>query len=223
MSAIFFTTNFIEYILNEEISPLKGVSAIAGEVPFLDFVRRADLIVITDDKTIAIEVKSSSDNLTTAAEQSIDYCNVFEEVYFAINEIHYPEITLHVPRSVGIIIERNGTFELKRKATLKKRINKYLALSILNTKDLERISRSAGLHKKNLSSLDMRLYLSENLNIEQTKEAIRVSLLCIAQKGFKLFKSEIGETVHSDDLLYLNRKRSSIIQQTSRYKIEKNE
>ena len=74
-------TRLIDYLLENYETEIIGL-----EVPYLFGYRRADLVTIIDNKTIAFEIKSELDSLSKLPAQIGDYIDVFNEVYVVLAE-----------------------------------------------------------------------------------------------------------------------------------------
>ena len=113
--AIQIKTSFIDYLLNNYETELIGI-----EVPYLFGYRRADLVAIINNKTVAYEIKSELDSLSKLSAQIDDYVNVFNEVYVVLAEKYKrSSIISKLPQKVGIYyIDQNNKISLDRKSVV---------------------------------------------------------------------------------------------------------
>jgi len=206
-----FTAKLIDELLDLERGGVISIRAIACEVPFLDNKRKADILLITNENTIAIEIKSEADSLAKLSNQLTDYKNTFSQVYLAANVKHTTKIKKSFPRSPGIIQEEKGEFSILRNAkTYKNPIKKNLVS--LFTKD--ELSRALELSTSKKNTLDLQQIREMCLKSISQKDLFRISkenLTMRYKKNYEIFLSERGKETHTDDLLQLSRKHQSAI------------
>lgn len=100
--ASYYKTLIIDEFFND-----LNIDLLVTEIPYLYGNRKADLVVIHDNKSIAYEIKSELDNLTKLNEQIRDYQEVFNEVYVVIaDKFKISQEIKNLPKNIGLIIEK---------------------------------------------------------------------------------------------------------------------
>ncbi|HEY5367744.1 MAG TPA: sce7726 family protein [Hanamia sp.] len=97
---------------------------------------RADFLTI-NGSTNSFEIKSSLDNLYKLKKQAADYIQAFEYNYLVIDEKHLDNAYELVPKSFGLWSFKNGRKKIYRDATLNKKIDPEIQISLLTKKDLQ--------------------------------------------------------------------------------------
>jgi hypothetical protein len=205
--------NLIDFFLDETHYDL-----IVNEPPFLRGNRWADLIAICGDLTIGVEIKSKCDNIQNVIEQITDYCKVFNEVYLILDEkfIENPKIN-DVPKNVGIIVVKNvphecdkfswisnisnKIFSIKRKAKVKKLLNKQFMLSLLWRRDLEMLAPE----KKNADMDVLRDFVIKKCPINAIQKQIIISLKFRYADSYKNFLIDRDDYTTVEDLRIITR------------------
>lgn len=110
---------------------------------------RADFLTI-NGTTNSFEIKSSIDNLYKLKKQAADYILAFEYNYLVIDEKHLENALELVPESFGLWSFKNGRKRIHRDATLNKKIDAEVQLSLLTKKDLENFFSEVDGNKKQI-------------------------------------------------------------------------
>lgn len=97
---------------------------------------RADFLTI-NGSTNSFEIKSGIDNLYKLKKQAADYILAFEYNYLVIDERHLENALELVPESFGLWSFKNGKKKAHRCATLNKKIDAEIQLSLLTKKQLQ--------------------------------------------------------------------------------------
>ena len=110
---------------------------------------RADFLAINGTSN-SFEIKSSIDNLCKLEKQASDYILAFEYNCLVIDEKHLENALEKVPQSFGLWSFKNGRKKIHRNATLNRRIDAEVQLSLLSKKDLQRFFREVNGNKKEI-------------------------------------------------------------------------
>lgn len=192
--------NFYKTLIIDEFFNDLAIDLLVTEIPYLYGNRKADLVVIHNNKSIAFEIKSELDNLTKLNEQVRDYQEVFNEVYVVIaNKFKSSKDIRLLPKNVGLIVEQNSTLKFKRKAKCKKSLNKGKTVYFLHKDEM-------------LRYLNINSYISINgvrrkfLSKFNNKEVYNIVLSALIDRynnKFKLFCFDRGKYTHKEDLRML--------------------
>jgi hypothetical protein len=187
---------------------------ICSELIFFEGKRRADIVSIGDSLSV-YEIKGDHDKLTNIISQVRDYQLCFDYVYVVTTIKHASKLTKMLPRSVGIIcINEEGSCTIqKRKAHLRKRLNKELLSSLLPRKLILSLlrERKSGLKlPEKYSVTDLRRILARTLNQSEIHLFAVNYLKRKHSENYKTFLSERGGVTHPDDLLLLTSKPNEI-------------
>lgn len=193
--ASYYKTLIIDEFFND-----LNIDLLTTEIPYLYGNRKADLVVILDNKSIAFEIKSELDNLTKLNEQIRDYQEVFNEVYVVIaDKFKTSQEIKSLPKNIGLIVEKNGTFKLKRVAKLKTTLKKDKTVYFLHKKEmLEYLNTN-----KYLSINGVRKKFLNKFNNKEVYDIVLKSLINRYNDKFKLFCFNRGKYTHKEDLKML--------------------
>ncbi|WP_218488768.1 sce7726 family protein [Xanthomonas euvesicatoria] len=173
---------------------------IAGELPYKDVSRKADLAIIGKNRLTAIEVKGPRDNLDKIKEQLEDYQKAFLEVELAVTSKYITAVRAIAPRSVGIIELGNTSVIRRRKAQRRKNLDSQAACSWLRADDLRRLLRRPG---RSMGIHDARVEAAQLFNADiLTAEAIK-SIYLRSSARYDQFVFERGERLSLDDVATL--------------------
>ena len=173
-SAEYIKCLFIDFLLS------KGEDQIIGN-EFMYGVKRkvVDLVVLKDDKIIAVEIKSDSDNLKRLEEQILEYKKIFDYVLIVATEKHINKI--HSPH-----IQRNK--------------DKTEMLYSINAKYLCKLNHY-NLRKYNADEVR---YLYKKRRISNIQEILLKYIMKKYKERYCLFISERGAQTHIEDLCILS-------------------
>ena len=169
-----------------------------SELPFLGCKRLADLVAISNNTTLAFEIKSEKDSLQYLAEQLADYTQAFNLVYIVIAEKFYRNKQVkNLSKAIGIIvISSNGKLSIKRKAIPRKKLNKRALLSFIWKKDLIKLSASS----KKAEPNKLKAFIVKKYSIATIQqEAIR-ALLHRYRDSYHMFLQDRGQYTSIEDL-----------------------
>lgn len=189
--------NIIHYFI-QNVKPKNPIIVI--EFPFNEYARRADMVFIVDGLTHAVEIKTEKDNLDKLKTQINDYRMVFDFTYIAAEGKSYRSINQKIPKSTGII-EINGAAVIKRKPKRIIRLNKE---AILSSIDSSFIKKSKVPHKKG-SKHDVIVEVAKKLKVSDCRKLLVDYIINRLKDRSDLFLREVGNSIHTDDLLLLTR------------------
>jgi hypothetical protein len=112
---------------------------------------RADVVMVTSDMVIGIEIKSDADTYERLKRQVRDYNKYFDRNIIAVGSTHALRVTEHVPESWGIISveEDKGKFDfyvVREPLNNQKRKMEY-KMSFLWRQEFAHILSENGMHK----------------------------------------------------------------------------
>lgn len=112
---------------------------------------RADVVMVTTDSIVGIEIKSDADTYARLKRQVRDYNQFYDRNYVVVGTTHAMHIEEHVPAWWGIITaEWEGDvvdFYVLREAKANPRLNWKKKLSILWREELAHIQQKNGMFK----------------------------------------------------------------------------
>lgn len=173
---------------------------VALEMPFCEYKRRADIILVIDGLTHAVEIKTQFDNIGTLKDQIYDYKKIFDFNYIAAEGNNFSSIIKKNYGNVGILrIDKIVTEHRKSRRT--KRLDKPSLLSSVDFSYMKRqnhtVIKSTKQESINESAKKMRL--------EECRKMFVDFIVDRFSRRSKSFFSEIGDSIHTDDLLILSR------------------
>lgn len=136
---------------------------------------RADVIMLTDDYLIGIEIKSDVDSYERLKRQVRNYNKYCDRNYVAVGKSHARHVEKHVPETWGIlVVSHNGTaivVEELREAQDNKKVKKEQQITMLWRPELQRILEKNHLPKyKQKSKKFVQQTLLEKLEWELLKK-----------------------------------------------------
>lgn len=202
-------TRLIDYLLENYETEIIGL-----EVPYLFGYRRADLVTIIDNKTIAFEIKSELDSLSKLPAQIGDYIDVFNEVYVVLAEKYKrSSIISKLPQKVGIYyIDKNNKITLQRKAKEQKILNPDKLVYFFKKEEMIRLNNI----NSNFSLRKTREKFLKQNSIKNIVEYSKNILRNKYQEQFRIFLNEKGKYTLKEDLHLLTGldKNTQILQLT---------
>ena len=202
-------TRLIDYLLENYETEIIGL-----EVPYLFGYRRADLVTIIDNKTVAFEIKSELDSLSKLPAQIGDYIDVFNEVYVVLAEKYKrSSIISKLPQKVGIYyIDKNNKILLQRKAKEQKILNPDKLVYFFKKEEMIRLNNI----NSNFSLRKTREKFLKQNSIKNIVEYSKNILRDKYQEQFRTFINEKGKYTLKEDLHLLTGldKNTQILQLT---------
>lgn len=196
-----FGANYIKTVIIDYLIENYDVELLACEVPYLYGYRRADLLSIINNETVAFEIKSELDSLNKLEGQLNDYIDVFNKVYVVLaNKFKNKFEISKLPQTVGVIfIDNNLHINIYRNAKTRKILNKEKLIYLFNKNEMNTYNNI----DKNLSLNKTRLKFLKNNTIHTIIEYSKITLRNKYAKQYKKFILEKGNYTIEDDLLLL--------------------
>ena len=152
---------------------------------------RADIVLVTKDALIGVEIKSDADTYERLDRQVKDYDRFFDLNYVVAGSSHGLHIREHVPAYWGVItVERAGSkldlYELAAPAPHKK-VRLTNQLELLWRREFAALQAKNGLHKyAGKSRAFVKKYLLEKIPPDQLKAQI---LAVLRERDYSVFES----------------------------------
>ena len=179
----------IDWLLNRHTNILIG-----NEVMYGSKRKVVDLLAIIDGKTIAIEIKSASDNLTRLPEQIEEYNRIFDKVVIVAAPPHISGISCIINKGVGLY-SLGKTIKRIQTPLMNHKLDKLEMLNSISSAFLKKLYPQ----HKNLNENEISLILSK-----EKKAVIHQLLISFYQnrlsERFSLFLSERGIQTLVDDI-----------------------
>jgi hypothetical protein len=197
---------FIDYIL--ESNPFHIDSFCIGqEVMYGTNKLFADMVLITDDKLYAIEVKSRNDNLRRIENQLLNYKKIFDFVLVVTTKNHIAHIKSFSNKRIGIyLFTQEGAFQEIKKAPTLQTFSKEDALNTIPAFFLKKYFSISS----RLTADQVRLIL-----MKQKKTTIKECLLSYMKSKisykYNNFLNEKGESAHFEDISILSLRNYSVM------------
>ena len=150
-----------------------------GKVRFFDELTmgksRADIVMVTEEGLIGVEIKSDADTYDRLARQVKDYDRFFDKNYVAVGTSHAHHISEHVPEHWGIItVERIAgelDFYLLREPGNSPKVRLTNQLSLLWRRELASLQKDNGLYKyPGKSKMYVKKYLLDSVDKDLLKK-----------------------------------------------------
>ena len=160
-----------------------------------------DLVVLKKNRTFAVEIKSSNDNLIRLAEQIREYKKVFDYVLIVSTEKHKNNIIEKTSDDIGIYIVQDDLSIIKfRNPSIQKNKDKIELLYSVNARYLCKI----GNYSYGKYNSDELRSLFAKKRISYIQEILFTYLYEKYNNKFNLFISERGINTHIEDLCILS-------------------
>lgn len=179
---------------------------------------RADILVITDDRFIGIEIKSDADTYVRLAGQVADYDRYCDYNYVVAGSHHGAHVGEHVPSYWGIItVEEDGDktdFYILREAVMNPDASMKNKLSILWRPELAHIQEINHMYKYKEKS---KSFVIEKI-LENVEKEVLQKQICdeLFERDYSTIAERIADYRTSNNLKRRNKKRKS-----KKYKIMK--
>lgn len=188
-SAEYIKASVIDWLLKRHPSIIIGNEVMYG------FKRKVvDLLAIIDNKTVAIEIKSASDNLNRLQDQIAEYNKIFDKVIIISAESHINGISQLISKGIGLFVI-NKTIKQIQSPLINRNLDKLEMLYSISSDYLKKQYPQY----KGLNSDEIRLQLSK-----EKKASIHQFLVSFYQQRlserFRSFLNERGEYTLVDDI-----------------------
>lgn len=195
-SAEYIKCLFIDFLLSKEEDLIIGNEFMYG-------IKRkvVDLVVLKNDKIVAIEIKSDSDNLKRLEEQILEYKKIFDYILIVTTEKHINRVCEVTPSSIGIYVVKNNLIINKIHSPLVQRDkDKTEMLYSINAKYLSKLAHY-NLRKYNA---DVVRDMYKKRRISNIQEILIKYIIKKYKERYYLFISERGIQTHIEDLCLLS-------------------
>ena len=167
---------------------------IGNEVMYGSSRKVVDLLAIIDNKTVAIEIKSDSDNLNRLPEQIIEYNKIFDKVIIISAPSHLNNITQLISKGIGLFVIDKSIKKIQT-SLINHNLDKLEILYSISSVFLKKNYPNL----KNLNADELRSHLSK-----KGKSEIHQMLISFYQQRlserFRFFLNERGEYTLVDDI-----------------------
>lgn len=195
-SAEYIKCLFIDYLLYKKENQIIGNEFMYGLKRKL-----VDLVVLKKNRTFAVEIKSSNDNLIRLEEQIREYKKIFDYVLIVTTEKHKNNIIEKASDDIGIYIVQDDLSIIKfRNPSIQKNKDKIELLHSVNARYLCKI----GNYSYGKYNADELRSLFAKKRISYIQEILFKYLYEKYNKKFNLFISERGVNTHIEDLCILS-------------------
>jgi hypothetical protein len=189
-------------IITSLLPSLDVAEVIGVEVRFGDGKFRADLVIASEDRLSAIEIKGPRDNLDRLAEQAAGYTSLFLEFTVAVAPAYVDAVRAIVTRETGILLVTPERVQWIRRPNRRTRLSKASAFQWLRTQDLREILRTKGLSVGGTYE-DLVKRTADHLGTDELSRLALASVKARLASRYEAFVGELGRTVTLDDVKLL--------------------
>ena len=166
-----------------------------GRVRFFDELTigksRADIVMVTEQELIGVEIKSDADTYDRLSRQVKDYDRFFDRNYVVVGTTHAHHIREHVPEHWGVITveaDVNGLdFYLLRQADKSPKMRFTNQMSLLWRIELASLQQENGLYKyPGKSKMFVKKYLVDSVDKDKLKKQMIETLF---ERDYTIFES----------------------------------
>lgn len=193
-SAEHLKSRLIDFILKQGDDMLIG-----NEIMYGTKRKVVDLLIVRNNKLIAIEIKGNSDDLRRIQEQVGECRKIFDYVIVCTTDIHAEKIKEYISDDVGIYVIREKNVTKIRSSKKQKTQNKQEMLYTMNAKYL----RNTLNIKAQLDSDELRTYISRK-SLNKIHDLLCSYFSLKIENKYKLFLSDRGMETHIDDIPLLS-------------------
>lgn len=188
---------FIDYLLSQKTRDI----VIGSEVMFAYKKAVADLIILSNEKIEAYEIKSQNDDFRKITYQLEEYNKVFNYVSIIVTENHFEKAKKLIHKNNGlIIVSNNQDFEIYR---IPKENNNLIKEEILSTMTIAFILKHFNIGTNELLASEIRQSLTHR-NLQDIKKALYVFFYNRISYKFSNFLQERGTKTHFEDVMLLS-------------------
>lgn len=191
------SADYIKCVFIDHLLSLDRQMIIGNELMYGINRKLVDLVIIQDNRTTAIEIKSDGDNLCRLENQISEYRKIFNYVIVVSTSKFRSKLLESLPRDVGIyIVSENRVITKLRAPHIQKSNDKTQMLYSINAQYLKRIGGDS-LKKYNADDI-RKLYAKKSVSFIQ--ETLIKYWTTKFNKKYKLFLEERGAQTHIEDL-----------------------
>ena len=167
-----------------------------GKVRFFDELTmgrsRADIVLVTEQGLIGVEIKSDADTYERLSRQVKDYDRFFDYNYVVVGTRHAHHIREHVPEYWGVItVEQEGSgldFYLLREPQLCPKVKLTNQMSLLWRREFAVLQKENGLYKyPGKSKAYVKKYLMESVSEEELR---RQMIEILFERDYSVFENQ---------------------------------
>lgn len=196
ISAEFIKSQLIDFFIMDLTNDL----FIGNEVMYGTKRKLVDLLVLTNNKLTAIEIKADNDDLRRMQEQIEESKKIFNYIIVCTTTTHIEKTKQLLPNDIGIYCFNEGSIDKIRKPQKQRKLDKTEMLYSINANFL----------KKNLSLSTNKINSDEvrQQYIKKSTDKIHTLFVDYMQKKiqskYELFLQNRGEHTHIDDIPLLS-------------------
>lgn len=164
-----------------------------GQVRFFDELTmgksRADIVMVTQQELVGVEIKSDADTYERLSRQVKDYDRFFDRNYVVVGTSHAHHIREHVPEHWGVItVESDGKgldFYLLRRPEKSPKMRFTNQMSLLWRRELAALQQKNGLYKyPGKSKMYVKKYLMDSVDKSILKQQMLETLF---ERDYSIF------------------------------------
>jgi hypothetical protein len=190
---------FIDYVLENKIFPIHEDFCIGQEVMYGINKYFADLVIISEGKLFAFEIKAHNDNFRRLNKQIENYIKIFDFVYVIATKNHSDSLKKITQKSIGYFIIDDDNIQKIKSAKFNKKKSKVDILETIPAAELKKLFSI----KKKMSADQIRTYLL-NRSSDSLRNALLKYLQDKIQYKYRNFLNERGESSHFEDIAILS-------------------
>lgn len=182
MKANELKVKFIEWLISKQ---KKEDYVIGNEVLFSVDKCRADILLLKDNKMIAYEIKSDSDNFLDIDYQLNQYLSTFNYTYLVVTLKHIKQLEYLKEYNIGLILYDKDKFKILKKPLLSQQIMKENLVEFIQKQSLKNLIKFSKCD--NLSVFKYRKLVVEKCSKNKIQEQAYNTLKNRYSRLFKLF------------------------------------
>ncbi|MBO6215963.1 MAG: sce7726 family protein [Lachnospiraceae bacterium] len=151
---------------------------------------RADIVIVTEEGLVGVEIKSDADTYERLPRQIKDYDRFFDYNYVVVGSSHSQHIREHIPEHWGVItVERDGgalDFYEMRDPSVSPKVRFTNQMSLLWRRELAELQKQNGLYKyPGKSKMYVKKYLMKSVERSELK---RQMLEVLFERDYSIFE-----------------------------------
>jgi hypothetical protein len=150
----------LNYLVNK--GDLNSSMSVINEFTIDKLSRRADLVALDDKKMVAYEIKSEADTLKRLDGQVTKYLEYFDKVVIVAATKHINSVIAMVPSNVAVWEVTDNNFTVRQRGRIEIIKSRNSLISLLNSKELLKLSKKLNLSIKLKSRKSLEEILSKS-------------------------------------------------------------
>jgi hypothetical protein len=150
----------LNYLVNK--GDLNSSMSVINEFTIDNLSRRADLVSLDDKKMVAYEIKSEADTLKRLDGQVTKYLEYFDKVVIVAATRHISSVIAMVPSNVAVWEIIDNKFKIRQRGRIEVIKSRNSLISLLNSKELLKLSKKLNLNSKLKSRKSLEEVLSKS-------------------------------------------------------------